>query len=100
VLLIEKGVPAVMLGAQTPPDSFERTVRETRASGSVLVCHRPQIRRSSLVALRMVARVRRTRVYYAGNGFASARGRRSVPGTYLGTDLSAAAERVRSDRAG
>jgi MerR family transcriptional regulator, light-induced transcriptional regulator len=100
VLLVERGVPALLLGAQTPPDSFALTVRDAGATAAVMLCHRPQARRGSLVTLRKLASIPRTDVYYAGNGFAAARGRRSVPGTYLGTDLSAAADLVTERRAG
>jgi DNA-binding transcriptional MerR regulator len=99
VLLVDKGIPALLLGAVTPPESFVLTVREVGASGAVMLCHRPQVRRRSLATLRMLARVGGARVFYAGNGFASARGRRSVPGTYLGTDLAAAADLVARARA-
>lgn len=99
VLLVERGIPALMLGAQTPPDSFALTVRDAGAAAAVMLCHRPQARRGSLVTLRLLASIRGTRVYYAGNGFAAARGRRSVPGAYLGTDLSAAADLVADRRA-
>ena len=94
VLLVERGVPALLLGAQTPPESFALTVRDAGASAAVMLCHRPQARRGSLVALRMLTSIPKASVYYAGNGFAAARGRRSVPGTYLGTDLAAAADLV------
>lgn len=99
VLLVERGVPALLLGAQTPPESFALTVRDSGAAASVMLCHRAQARRGSLVTLRLLAGIRGTHVYYAGNGFAAARGRRSVPGTYLGTDLSAAADLVAERRA-
>ncbi|HEX2057298.1 MAG TPA: MerR family transcriptional regulator [Actinomycetota bacterium] len=98
VLLVERGVAALFLGAQTPPDSFAMTVRDTGADAAVMLCHRPQARRGSLVALRLLAGIRGARVYYAGNGFAAARARRSVPGKYLGTDLSAAADLVANER--
>ncbi|HEX2296003.1 MAG TPA: MerR family transcriptional regulator [Actinomycetota bacterium] len=96
VLLVERGVPALFLGAQTPPESFALTVRDAGARAGVMVCHRAQSRRGSLVTLRLLASIPDTHVFYAGNGFAAARGRRSVPGTYLGTDLSAAADAVTS----
>lgn len=99
VLLVERGVPAHFLGAQTPAESFALTVRDAGAAAAVMLCHRPQARRGSLVTLRLLSSIRKTRVYYAGNGFAAARGRRSVPGTYLGTDLSAAADEVAGRRA-
>lgn len=94
VLLVERGVPALLLGAQTPPDSFALTVRDSGAAAAVMLCHRAQARRGSLVTLRLLSSIPKTKVFYAGNGFAAARGRRSVPGTYLGTDLSAAADLV------
>jgi DNA-binding transcriptional MerR regulator len=100
VLLVERGIPALLLGAQTPPDSFALTVHDAGASAAVMLCHRPQARRGSLATLRLLSSIPKTRVYYAGNGFAAARGRRSVPGTYLGTDLSAAADLVAERRAG
>jgi hypothetical protein len=99
VLLLDKGIPALMLGALTPPDSFVRTVRDVGAAGAVMLCHRPQARRGALTTLRLLARLTPARVFYAGNGFAAARGRRSVPGSYLGTDLAAAAEVVAAGRA-
>jgi DNA-binding transcriptional MerR regulator len=99
VLLNYRGVPAVMLGALTPPESFVRTVVDVGAPAAVMLCHRPQVRRGSLMTLRLLSRIRGLDVFYAGNGFASARGRRSVPGTYLGTDLAAAADLVAGARA-
>ena len=99
VLLLARGIPALMLGALTPPDSFVRTVRDVGATGAVMLCHRPQARRGALTTLRLLARLTPARVFYAGNGFAAARGRRSVPGSYLGTDLAAAAEVVAAGRA-
>lgn len=100
VLLVERGIPALVLGALTPPGSFVRTVIDVAASGAVMLCHRPQARRGSLVTLRLLSRIPGAEVFYAGNGFAAARGRRSVPGTYLGTDLAAAADLVSAARAG
>lgn len=100
VLLVERGIQALLLGAQTPPESFALTVSEAGAAASVMLCHRPQARRGSLVTLRMLSAIPDTDVFYAGNGFAAARGRRSVPGTYLGTDLSAAADLVSGRLAG
>lgn len=94
VLLVERKVPALLLGAQTPPESFALTVQDTGAAAAVMLCHRPQARRGSLATLRLLASIKKARVYYAGNGFAAARGRRSVPGTYLGTDMSVAADLV------
>ena len=94
VLLIHRGVPALMLGALTPPESFVRAVIDVNAESAVMLCHRPQVRRGALTTLRLLARIRGVKVFYAGNGFASARGRRSVPGTYLGTDLARAADVV------
>lgn len=98
VLLVERGVQALLLGAQTPPESFALTVREAGARAAVMLCHRPQARRGSLVTLRLLSSIKKARVFYAGNGFAAARGRRGVPGTYLGTDLSAAAALVSGAR--
>jgi hypothetical protein len=51
-------------------------------------------RRAALDSIRAVADLRTTVVFYAGNGFAAARSRRGVPGTYLGTDMAPAADLV------
>ena len=47
--------------------------------------------RSSVEALRSIQR-QRTHLFYAGNAFLTRESRHGVPGTYLGTNLSQAAD--------
>lgn len=48
-------------------------------------------RRPTVDSLKGRRLARNHQVFYAGNGFASVRSRRGVPGAYLGADMTAAA---------
>lgn len=82
------------LGALTPVDPLVRVVRESRALGAVVVAQRSVHRRSTIGSIEAVDRLRGVRVFFAGAAFSSAASRRGVPGTYLGTDLVAAAATI------
>jgi DNA-binding transcriptional MerR regulator len=94
VFLAHRGWNPLVLGALTPVVALVESVRRLGARGAVVVCHMGVTRRASLESIRAVASLPGASVYYAGNGFAAARARRGVPGTYLGTDMTAAAETV------
>lgn len=94
VFLAHRGWNPLVLGALTPVVALVEAVRRLGARGAVVVCHMGVTRRAALESIRAVASLPGAGVYYAGNGFAAARARRGVPGTYLGTDMAAAAEMV------
>ncbi len=92
VMLRARGCELRMLGADTPGSSLVAASRRARATAVVVVAHRATVRRAAVAALGEIQASASVRVVtYAGNAFASARGRMSAPGTYLGNDLVAAA---------
>ncbi len=64
---------------------------------AVIVAHRNTSRARAVQALRGVKALGIDHIYYAGNGFASSRARRSVPGRLLPPDLLAACELIERD---
>ena len=92
-LLGDRGWDCRLLGARMPAESLGHAVQETNAAAVVLVCHLSAGRRAAIEALGSVA-PRRTHLFYAGGAFASGRARRDVPGRYLGTNLTRAADVV------
>jgi MerR family transcriptional regulator, light-induced transcriptional regulator len=94
VLLALRGCSPLVLGALTPVASLVEAVRTLNAEATVVVAHMGITRRAALDSIREVTALGMTAVFYAGNGFAAARSRRGVPGTYLGTDMSSAADLV------
>jgi hypothetical protein len=94
VLLARRGYDPLVLGALTPVASLVEAVRTLRAEAAVIASHMGITRRAALESIRTVSALGMTQVFYAGNGFAAARSRRGVPGTYLGTDMVAAAKLV------
>jgi MerR family transcriptional regulator, light-induced transcriptional regulator len=98
VFLARRGWNPLVLGALTPVASLVEAVRRLNADGAVVVCHLGVTRRAALESIRAVAALPGADVYYAGNGFAAARARRGVPGTYLGTDMAAASDHITRER--
>jgi MerR family transcriptional regulator, light-induced transcriptional regulator len=98
VFLARRGWNPLVLGALTPVASLVEAVRRLNADGAVVVCHLGVTRRAALESIRAVAALPGADVYYAGNGFAAARARRGVPGTYLGTDMAAASDLITRER--
>ena len=94
VLLARRGCDPLVLGALTPVASLVQAVRTLRADATVVVSHMGITRRAALESIKTVSALGMTQVFYAGNGFAAARSRRGVPGTYLGTDMGSAAKLV------
>jgi DNA-binding transcriptional MerR regulator/methylmalonyl-CoA mutase cobalamin-binding subunit len=92
-MLRQRGWACLMLGVLTPVESLRLAVHESDAVAVVLVSHLSMARRSSVEALRSVQRPR-TRLFYAGNAFLTRQARYGVRGTYLGTNLSQAADLI------
>jgi MerR family transcriptional regulator, light-induced transcriptional regulator len=82
-----------LLGARTPVESLGQAVQETKAVAVVLVCHVTAGRLAAIDALNSIE-LRHSHLFYAGGAFASRRARHGVPGHYLGTNLSQAADLV------
>ena len=91
VMLRARGFALRMLGADTPGSSLVAAARQARATAVVVAAHRTTLRRAAVAALEEVQASDGVRVTFAGNAFASSRGRVGVPGTYLSDDLVAAA---------
>jgi DNA-binding transcriptional MerR regulator len=94
-LLLElRGRSVVMLGALTPLGSLRKAVKDTHASAAVVVAQRSVNRRSTVESLEGIHPLLGARTFYAGGAFSSPASRRDVPGSYLGTDMTAAAQTV------
>jgi len=85
-----------MLGALTPTDALVTALMSSRAAGAIVTAQRSVGRRGAIESLRTADRISGLGVFYAGNAFSTPRSRDGAPGTYLGTDLVAAAELVGS----
>jgi MerR family transcriptional regulator, light-induced transcriptional regulator len=94
VLLARRGCNPLVLGALTPVASLVQAVRTLSAEGVIVVSHMGITRRAALDSITTVSGLRQTQVFYAGNGFAAARSRKGVPGTYLGAEMGPAATLV------
>ena len=94
VVLSRRGRSIRLLGALTPTDAIASTLRSLRAPVAVVVCQRGVTRKAAIGSIEAAAAIPGTRVFYAGEGFASPAVRSSVSGEYLGEDLLAAADVV------
>lgn len=92
-LLRDRGWSCLVLGARVPSASFALATDEAEAVAAVVVSHLSTARRSTLESMSLV-QVRKTQLFYAGNAFLTRRSRQGVPGTYLGTGLTLAAEQI------
>lgn len=95
-MLSQRGRPCRILGARTPAESLPIAVKGSDAVAVVLVSHLPSARRSAVESLRGI-RLSNVHIFYAGNAFHSAQARRGVPGKYLGTSISRAADQIIAD---
>lgn len=75
-----------VLGARTSVPALAAAIQATEAGAVVIVSHLNTGRRRAIQSLRAASESGVT-VFYAGNAFTSARSRRNLPGTYLGTRL-------------
>jgi hypothetical protein len=94
VILARRGWACRLLGPMTPVSSLVAAARTSRAAGVVVTAQRSVGRRGAIDALVAASAIRDVGVFYGGNAFTTERARAGVPGTYLGTDLLAAAEMV------
>lgn len=92
-LLRDRGLDCRLLGARTPAESLARAVQQIDPAAVLVVSHLSVARRSAVEALRSIP-VGKAALFYAGNAFLTAPARRGVPGVYLGTSLSQAADVV------
>jgi DNA-binding transcriptional MerR regulator/methylmalonyl-CoA mutase cobalamin-binding subunit len=107
-LLRQRGWDCRLLGARVPATSLAAAIQQLTPAAVVLVSHLTAGRHSAVDALDMAAEApqtaqhHQTRLFYAGNAFASPSSRHGVPGTYLGDNLSQAADLITttSDAAG
>jgi DNA-binding transcriptional MerR regulator/methylmalonyl-CoA mutase cobalamin-binding subunit len=92
-LLRSRGRDCRLLGARTPAESLVRAVQDTEAVAVVLVCHLPANRAAAAEALRR-PELEHVAIFYAGGAFTSHQSRQGLPGHYLGTNLTRAADQV------
>lgn len=92
-MLRQRGWGCLMLGAQTPASALRLAVEQSDALAPVVVSHLSMARRTSVESLRASQRPN-TYLFYAGNAFLTRQARHGVPGTYLGTNLSRAADLI------
>jgi hypothetical protein len=89
LLLRYQQQPCRMLGSRTSIRTLAVAAAANPPIGIVLVSHLKTSRLAATQALRSVTGLG-VELFYAGGAFATARGRRHVPGTYLGTNIEAA----------
>lgn len=89
LLLRLAGWPARILGPRTGTAHLLATATAKKAVAIVIVSQLASARRQAIMSIRSVHRAD-VALFYAGNAFAQACSRRTVPGVYLGTDLRAA----------
>lgn len=94
LLLERRGRPVCLLGADTPLDAAVSSWSATGAVAAVVTAHQVSRRRPAVEVLTALADREASPLFYAGAAFDNPRGRRGVPGSYLGTDLPAAREAV------
>lgn len=98
-LLNRRGWAVENLGSATPATSLRTAVRVRHPAAVVLVAHRSETRSAAVTALAGIADlVGITDLFYAGGAFDTAASRDAVSGSYLGTDLAAAASRIAASR--
>jgi len=94
VLLAQERWNPISLGALTPVSSLTHAVQAIHPRATIVVSHTAEGRRAAASSIRAVAAQRAGALFYAGNAFATASGRRNLPGTYLGTAMLPAVEAV------
>ncbi len=92
-LLAHQGFPCRYLGARTPIASLVLATERPPARAVVVVAHLKRSRAAAISALEAVAELPVTR-FYAGGAFDDPTSRRDVPGTYLGDNLTHAADLI------
>jgi len=92
LILARRGWPCRILGAVTPAERLRAATVATSAAAVVVTSQRSVTRRAAIESLAGVAWLPGVSAFYAGEGFAAPASRANVPGTYLGTDVVAAAD--------
>lgn len=96
LVLAHRGWTTRELGANTPVPSILNAADNTHAKAAVVTAHQVSRKRGAVSALHALAE-RGIATYYAGAAFDSPGSRMSLPGTYLGTSLVAAATKVEQE---
>ena len=91
VLLRYRGWPCRVLGARTSTITLTTAARVTPVAGVVVASQMATARQRAVESIRSVDDLG-VAVFYAGNAFRTPRGRRGVPGRYLGVRIEAACE--------
>ena len=89
VLLREAGVACRLLSDRPSTLAVTTAIEVNRPRALVVVSHLATGRRRALETIE-AAHGLGVDIFYAGNAFIGARGRRTIPGSYLGTNLQAA----------
>ena len=97
VLLTRRGWDCVLPSPLGRDEHLLEAARMHAPDMAVIVAHRNSSRARAVQILRGVKALGVDHIYYAGNGFASSRARRSVPGRLLPPDLLAACEMIERD---
>ena len=92
-LLALRGLRCSVLGANVPAESVRKVVEGTTADALVLSAQLRVNHGRAVATLRRLSGLDIS-LFYAGRAFAARTSRRGVPGNYLGSDLSRAAEMV------
>jgi methanogenic corrinoid protein MtbC1 len=95
LLLRDGGFPCRVLGARTPTVTLVTAARAMNVAAVVVVSHLATGRLRAIGSIEAVAHLG-IEVFYAGNAFSSKRGRRSVPGSYLGVSIQDAYTQIES----
>ncbi|MCA1839376.1 MAG: B12-binding domain-containing protein [Actinomycetota bacterium] len=93
LLLSIRGWRCRVLGSQTPADSLQRAVQRLAPDATVVSAQLSVNRAGAVRSLRQLSDLGCS-AYFGGRAFAAASSRRGVKGTYLGHDLSAAADQI------
>ena len=94
LLLMHRSWDPIVLGALTPVASLVEATRTLEPQAVVVASHMAATRRPAIDSLKAIASLGTVRVFFAGNAFAPIRSRRGVPGSYLGADMTAAADLI------
>jgi hypothetical protein len=97
VLLTRRGWDCVLPTPMGRDEHLLEAVKTYAPDMAVIVAQRNTSRARAVQVLRGVKALGVDHIYYAGNGFASSRARRSVPGRLLPPDLLAACELIERD---
>lgn len=93
ILLRYEGQECRLLGARVSSTTLATAIRANLPAAVVIVSHLRANRDRAADSLRL-AKGRVPELFYAGDAFATARSRRDLPGTYLGTRLQTASSLI------